>query len=145
MASEIIFQMGDLLEYTREFPGHSDLPDRMTVRGIVRGFEVSRPTHASADADDTYVSVWLYEGAEQLGEPTADTIDGVDVTVTEGRIDRPRELVAFGLDYLISIDPEVVRRGVSPRELDNFIVGSHGTDTTDEAETETETGSETES
>lgn len=117
MSSIIVLKQGDLLEYTRDMKGKSDLPNRMTVRAVVRGFEVTR----SKQTGEMSVSVWLFEGSQQLGEPTE--MDGK--TVTEGIIDRKRELIALDLDYLLSLDPTVVRGGNSPRDLTNFEVGSN--------------------
>lgn len=123
MSSDVLLGHGDLLEYHRETKGEPNLPDEITVRAIVRGFEVTERDYTG----EINISVWLYEGAIQLGEP--EERDGM--TVTEGVIDRERELVAFDLDYLLSLDPTVVRRGNSPRELTLFEVGSDESEDTE--------------
>lgn len=113
---DVFFSHGDLLEYTRPF-GESH---ERTVRGIVMGFTILHRADDQRYESDYSMSVWMYEGSVQLGEPKERERAGVQVVETEIKTDREPELVAYEVGQLISFEPEVVRHGNNPRELTNF-------------------------
>lgn len=115
--SDIILRSGDLIEYTREMKGDARLPEEMTVRAVVRGFEVQQDD----ETGETSVGVWLFEGASQIGAPEE---QGQGTTVRDARWDRPRELLCLGLEYVLSLDPVVISPGNSPRDMQNFEIRS---------------------
>lgn len=120
MSSDILFGYGDLLEYTRETKGEPSLPEEMAMRGIVMGFEVQK----SYEDGEVSVSVWLYEGAQQpLGEAENKKPGDTEYVERETRVDKRYEMVSLDHEYLVSLEPKVVQRGNSPRELTNFMVG----------------------
>lgn len=110
MSGDILFAQGDLLEYARPTKGLAGRGgDRhVTVRAVVLGFAVRK---------DGRTRVWLYEGAEQLG----DWSEEGDARTLEGIIDKEREIVIWKADELVEFPGfQVVRRGNHPTELTNF-------------------------
>lgn len=125
MSGDVYFASDDLLEYTRPVSLEGETEQKtLTLRGVVRGFEVE---------ENGKVSVWLYEGA-MVSEPESIQLElddeGEPVKKDARTYDTPKhpDLIALGLDYLLSLEPEVVRRGNSPREMTNFMVGGDSND-----------------